>query len=203
MVKQTRDDIINSATRHFADRGFYGASIAEIASDLGVTKQALLHHFGTKEKLYGEVLQGISQHFIAQVIQAATMEGDPAKKVEDVLLALHANAQTARLETQLLMRELLDNKRRAATAQAWYLKPFLDALIAMLKRTKGWADASDAEALAAIYQALGAINYFAISEETLSHMFGAGQMQDVEAAYPGRLRLMIRQIIAAPPERDI
>jgi AcrR family transcriptional regulator len=55
-VRDTRDAFLDAAKRHFAQRGFYGASIAAIAEELGLTKQALIHHFGTKERLYGEVL---------------------------------------------------------------------------------------------------------------------------------------------------
>ena len=57
---KTRDQLLAIAATQFAQKGFYGASIASIADELCLTKQALLHHFGSKEKLYGEVLQSIS-----------------------------------------------------------------------------------------------------------------------------------------------
>ena len=60
MSLSTRDQFIAAAQHLFAEKGFYGASIAAIAEELGLTKQALLHHFGNKEKLYGEVLQRLS-----------------------------------------------------------------------------------------------------------------------------------------------
>lgn len=56
----TRDRMIEEARALFAERGFYGVSIAQIAAELGLTKQALLHHFGTKERLYGLVLEQIA-----------------------------------------------------------------------------------------------------------------------------------------------
>lgn len=52
-----RERFIEAATDVFAERGFYGTSIAAIADALPLTKQALLHHFGSKEKLYAEVLK--------------------------------------------------------------------------------------------------------------------------------------------------
>ena len=55
MAQDTRERLLDQAEPLFAERGFYGVSIAAIASELGLTKQALLHHFGSKEKLYGEV----------------------------------------------------------------------------------------------------------------------------------------------------
>ena len=42
MTSSTRDQFLQAAIKQFADRGFYGTSIASIAADLGLTKQALL-----------------------------------------------------------------------------------------------------------------------------------------------------------------
>ena len=170
---ETRRSILDAARRQFADKGFYGASIASISVEVGITKQALLHHFGTKEKLYGEVLQTISERFISEAIKASGGGADPSARLEKLLLKLDQNSQNAHEDTRLLMRELLDVRRRAESAQTWYLKPFLEALVALLKETPSWRGASDPEALAAIYQILGAINYLAVSDATLGRMFGA------------------------------
>ncbi len=194
-MSDTRQSILTAARRQFAEKGFYGASIASISQDVGITKQALLHHFGAKEKLYGEVLQAISQRFISEVIQASGGAADPGKRLEDLLLRLHENTQTASEDARLLMRELLDVRRRAETAQTWYLKPFLEAMIVLLKQTPAWRDATDTTALAAIYQILGAINYLAVSDATLEQMFGSEKLSDVQTAYPGLLRRHVSHVI--------
>ncbi|MEL6753814.1 MAG: helix-turn-helix domain-containing protein, partial [Pseudomonadota bacterium] len=67
MASDTREQFLDTAEALFAERGFYGVSIAAIADELDLTKQALLHHFGTKEKLYGAVLQRISDEFERQL----------------------------------------------------------------------------------------------------------------------------------------
>lgn len=200
-MTSTRDDIIAAARRQFADKGFYGASIALIAGDLGLTKQALLHHFGSKEKLYGEVLQNISASFVSQAIQASAA-GDPARRFEDLMLSIYRDATRDLDATRLLMRELLDNRRRAESAQTWYLKPFLDALVALLRQNGGWRAAPEGEALAAVYQVLGAINYFAVSDATLGQMFGRSMLEGMQAAYPDRLRKLISAMIASPPATE-
>ena len=194
-MSDTRQSILISARSLFAEKGFYGASIAAIAEDVGITKQALLHHFGAKEKLYGEVLQAISERFISDAIQASGGASDPEKRLADLMLKLHHNAQAAPEETRLLMRELLDVRHRAEKAQTWYLKPFLEALVALLKEAPAWRSASDAEALAAIYQMLGAINYLAVSDATLGRMFGAASLAEVQQAYPDLLRRQMRFLI--------
>ena len=65
MTISTRDQLLATARTLFAERGFYGVSIASIANEHGLTKQALLHHFSSKEKLYGEVLKEIADDFAA------------------------------------------------------------------------------------------------------------------------------------------
>jgi AcrR family transcriptional regulator len=49
--------ILDAAERHFAERGFSGASVREIAADAGLKNQAsLYHHFRNKRALYEAVL---------------------------------------------------------------------------------------------------------------------------------------------------
>ena len=198
MADNARTRFIEAATRQFAEKGFYGASISSIAGELGLSKQAVLHHFGSKEKLYGEVLQQISDRLLSRVIQA-TAGIAPETQLELLLLTLYEDGVAYGQDMQLLMRELLDNKRRSEQASSWYLKPFLSALIALARRAPGWETASDAEALAAVYQLLGAITYFTISQPTLIRMFGKQEYSRLEAAYPSRLRVLIRTTLATPP----
>src|SRR2546426_1687047 len=53
----TRDVILDAAERRFAERGFSGVSMREIAADAGLRNQAsLYHHFRDKRALYEAVL---------------------------------------------------------------------------------------------------------------------------------------------------
>jgi len=52
----TRDAILVSALRAFADRGFDGVGLREIAQGAGVTAMLVSHYFGSKEQLFSEVV---------------------------------------------------------------------------------------------------------------------------------------------------
>lgn len=188
------------AIRRFADAGFDGTSIAAIARELGVTKQALLHHFASKEKLYGQVLNRISDRFLAQLAAEPQAGRSPEEHFEQTMLRLLERALAEEPETMILMRELLDNRPRAETAGTWYLKPFLETLVARLRELPGWQQTSPAEALATVYQLLGAINYFAISGPTLRNMFGDAHHRALCDGFPDSLRRHIRAAISRPPE---
>lgn len=197
MAQDTRERLLDQAEPLFAERGFYGVSIAAIANELGLTKQALLHHFGSKERLYGEVLKRISLRF--EGIEQDPVPADPTERLTAFLLALRTLDNASTNSTRILMRELLDNKRRADTAGTWYLKSFLEQLIAMVQVIPNWQSASDAEALALVYQLLGAINYFGISEPTLTGIFGEAGYKALDAAFPKQLEHLIRSAIARGP----
>jgi len=52
----TRDAILLSALRAFADRGYAGVGLREIAQGAGVTAMLVSHYFGSKEQLFSEVV---------------------------------------------------------------------------------------------------------------------------------------------------
>ncbi len=198
MTQTTRDRLLDVARLQFAERGFDGVSIASIADDLGLSKQALLHHFSSKEKLYGELLAGISRDFEARVESHGAPSGDTDALVA-LFLDLAADSRLHQDQTALLMRELLDNGVRARKAGHWYLKGFLESLSAHVRSLPQWQTADEEHALACVYQILGAINYFAISRETLLAMFGSRPYATMEKAFDSQLAGLIDNVLRTGP----
>lgn len=198
MALDTRARFLDTAEQLFAERGFYGVSIANIAEQLGLTKQALLHHFGNKEKLYGEVLKRISDDYIHDLNTICASINDPSAQLGAYLRHLAHSALDSRQRSQLLLRELLDNKARAKAAGTWYLRPYLNALITMTQAVPKWQSLSDTEALALVYQFLGAITYFAISKPTLTGIFGEETYRHIEADFPDQLDALFAALLERP-----
>jgi len=192
MSDTTRARLLAAAREQFARKGYYGTSIASIADDVKLSKQALLHHFGSKEKLYGEVLSAIAERLTTQALRAQEAGADPIAQLEMVVAGRIGEGAADVLDAQLLMRELLDNEARAPSATQWYLKPYLEALVRLVRTIPGEEDLEEIEALATIYQLLGAANYLAMSGPTLGRMFGAESLEGLTARYPDVLRKLIR-----------
>lgn len=180
----------------FAKRGFYGASISQIAGTLGMTKQTLLHHFQTKEKLYGLVLEQIASELVS--LRPSSEEGtESSERLVDYFCALVADTPEDTERSQLLMRELLDNPSRADRTRKWPLGPFLKDLTEMTRATPGWSNASDARILAVIIQILGSVHYYSVSEPTVRSIFGPDLAGSINAIYEQQLRASIRAILSA------
>jgi AcrR family transcriptional regulator len=56
-AERTRAEILAVATREFADKGYDGARVDEIAAKTSTTKRMLYYYFGGKEQLYIAVLE--------------------------------------------------------------------------------------------------------------------------------------------------
>ncbi len=59
----TRAAILAAAELLFVDKGFAATSMSDIASEAGVTKSLIHHHFGTKEELWQEIKKLRFSHY--------------------------------------------------------------------------------------------------------------------------------------------
>jgi AcrR family transcriptional regulator len=191
-ISDTRSEFLAAAKRLFAERGFYGTSIALIAAELGLTKQALIHHFGTKERLYGEVLAQLADRLTNLVGRAQSADPDPVRQLEELLLNLSRIVLDHPEDTQLLMRELLDNRARARYVHNWYLKDFLNAIVSMAQKATKAKRLTETEALARVYLIIGAINYFTVSEPTLRQMYSKNAFGALKEQFPLEVRRLVR-----------
>ena len=202
MQTDTKHRLLNTSEALFAKRGFYGVSIAAIAREMGFSKQALLHHYPTKEKLYGAVLQRISNDFLEQQLEAEQASRDPLERLKTFYLGLAKPSPENIQRTRLLMRELLDNNARSEHAENWYLRDSLQRSIIMTKSVDTLQNLSDEEALIIVYQMLGAINYFLVSPSTLQAIFGDTMYEEVNQRFTQNLALLIEASINLSSSRS-
>lgn len=180
----------------FARKGFYGASINDVAAAVNVSKQGLLHHFPTKEKLYAEVLQGAADKLMMMVSEAQGVSTDPRVQLQSVAEQMSRVDEESIRVILLLSRELLDNRDRAEKAQQWFLKPFLTGLEAMV--TTGQEQgvfAADVHPLSYIYQLLGAIQYYLMSLPTLQQLYTEKEYKEHQQEHLRLLNLTMERVL--------
>jgi AcrR family transcriptional regulator len=68
---QTKEAILAAARRLFAERGYNGVSVPDIARAVDVTHGALYHHFPTKEALFRAVFADIENELNDAVVASA------------------------------------------------------------------------------------------------------------------------------------
>ncbi len=86
---RTRASVIDAAAPLLYDRGIDGVGVAELCKRLGISKETLYRHFGTKDGLVHAVLEARSDRVITWLTAAAAAAGaDPAARLAAVFQAL-------------------------------------------------------------------------------------------------------------------
>ncbi|GIP47922.1 TetR family transcriptional regulator [Paenibacillus timonensis] len=71
----TREEVIQSATRLFKERGFLSTTIQDIAEDCGISKGSVYKFFPSKEDLFSEVFNQCHNHYFDQVDELTRLPG--------------------------------------------------------------------------------------------------------------------------------
>jgi AcrR family transcriptional regulator len=61
-----RTEILETFTRHVAERGYDRANFSDVAAELGLSKGTIVHHFGTKDRMLAEVQEGYMRARLAE-----------------------------------------------------------------------------------------------------------------------------------------
>jgi AcrR family transcriptional regulator len=78
----TRERLLRAAADVFAERGYDGTRVADIAGAAGVSNGALYAHFGSKAELLVAALRAHGKRHLAEMVTA-----DPGRPVTEALLA--------------------------------------------------------------------------------------------------------------------
>src|SRR6185437_5349250 len=73
---EPQDRILDAAVRVFRRHGFRRSSIEQAAEEAGLTRQALYHHFSSKEALFRAVLERLYEQALAAGAAAAQTAED-------------------------------------------------------------------------------------------------------------------------------
>ena len=79
--KNTKEKILEEALKLFAQSGYMGTSMNEIASRLGVTKAALYKHYSSKQEILDSIVERMNQMDVKRAKEYEMPDGD----MEDVI----------------------------------------------------------------------------------------------------------------------
>jgi AcrR family transcriptional regulator len=102
--KERREQLLDVGRRLFAERGFEGTSVEEIAAKAGVSKPVVYEHFGGKEGLYAVVVDRETQ-FLQGRLTDALSHGEGRELLEKAALALLEYIETSSDGFRILVRD--------------------------------------------------------------------------------------------------
>lgn len=132
-TEQLREQIRGAAIHLFAERGYRGTSIQEVADAVGISKQLLLYHFPSKEALHEAVLGAVAEAWnslLPLLLDALTSE--PAR-FEAILDDLTVLLQQRRDAARVVLLELVNDESSAA-AMDESVRPWMKVAAEFIRR---------------------------------------------------------------------
>ena len=79
--KNTKEKILEEALKLFAQSGYMGTSMNDIASKLGVTKAALYKHYKSKQEILDSIIEKMNELDMERIKQYEMPEGEMSKVI--------------------------------------------------------------------------------------------------------------------------
>jgi AcrR family transcriptional regulator len=106
--KPRKEEILDVATTLFAERGFDGTSMNDVAERVGMRKASLFYHFATKDALYESVLDRLVREVGDGLSAAYSGQGTLVERLEGAADAVSAAISGRPFVARLFLREAMD-----------------------------------------------------------------------------------------------
>ena len=130
-----RTQILTQATRLFAERGYDGTSVQEIADAVGIRKPSLLYHFRSKDELRENVIAEMLAHWNA-VLPGLLLKASTEERFDATMEALTEFFIADPDRARLFLRETLDRPDSMKAMLGQFVRPWVNLLAEQLERAK-------------------------------------------------------------------
>jgi len=189
-AERTKADILAVATTEFADRGYAGARINEIADKTSTTKRMIYYYFGGKEQLYVAVLEQAYSRIRAVEQQLDVEHLDPVEAIRELAGLTFDHHESHPDFIRLVSIENIHHAEHIARSEvlSGLANPALDVLDAILRR--GWAAGvfrTDVDALD-VHQVISGFCVFRTANRyTFGAIFGRDMLDPARREHQRRL----------------
>ena len=161
--RETAERILDAAEQIFAEKGYQGATLRDVASRVGIRTPSLYNHFAGKDSLYAAVLErgiGPVLRALGESGSSGDLSHDPGRLVERMMELLARRPQLPRL----VLHETLSGGRHLTRILQQWLGPTLQQAQRMVETgpaARRWEAEQLPNLVLAMYHIV--VGYFAIA----------------------------------------
>jgi AcrR family transcriptional regulator len=158
----TRDRILDTAEALFAERGFAGTAVRDIASAVGLTAASLYNHFAGKEALYAAVLER-GMRPLVEVLEDLGRQEHGRDALDATLGRAMEHLASRPNVARLIYHEALTGAAHLVPLTRAWIQPILARALGEMKREIGspWAEEEHRRVVAMWVQLIA--GYFAVA----------------------------------------
>ncbi len=134
VTERTADMILESAAEIFAEKGYDGARVDELARAAGVNKATLYYQIGDKEALYHTVLEQVFRRTADELETALQGTDEPEEQIRRFITVFAEATGNSRYMSPILLREIASGGRNLPDAAVTQMGRVLGALSGSLER---------------------------------------------------------------------
>ncbi|WNG22905.1 TetR/AcrR family transcriptional regulator [Cystobacter fuscus] len=130
-----RERIRREATHLIASRGFGAISVNDVALAVGISKQALLYHYPSREALHAAVLDSLIEHSNRHLLLLLGAFTDKsAERLERVMEQLREFFDTEQDAARVFLREVLDADSPHMSVLMQGMEPWIRIAVDVLRQ---------------------------------------------------------------------
>ena len=205
-TNKVRALILSTAAKHFAEKGFSGARVDEIAADAGVNKATLYYQVGKKEALYDAVFSHAFRACFEIVKQAVEQQDPPTDKLRTYVTCLgNVMAHDYPHMANLIMREVASGGTHLSHEALGYMAAIRSILGDILALGQQQGLFREANVFMVHMMVVGSLN-FIVAGEGIRHKFMQAQLDNcydmeklvIEDATEDIANMLIHSLLKCP-----
>ena len=204
MMKEEHDEkkgetvtrILDAAKDVFAEKGFAGARVDEIARRAGVNKAALYYHIGDKKALYADAFHNVIGTAAQRLIEGIKGAKSPEEKIKTYLKTLANTFDENPQVPRMLMREMASGGQNLPEIFFQDLFSIFRTLSGIIEEGKSKGVFIDSPPLLVHFMAIGAtVIYKTIAPILLAAQQVPEELKDLNKNVSGKIAEEIEKLI--------
>jgi TetR/AcrR family transcriptional regulator len=166
--KETRNAIMRAAERVFAERGYAGARMDDVASDVGIKRASMVYYFRDKRSLYLALLEDLFGELLQRHRAVLTGPGTARERLLGCLSVWTSAVAERPGLVRIIMWESARVRRATAAPLAQGLAPILSTIADAIEAGQRDGSFRPVDAMRFLMEVLGATAFLTLGMNVLT-----------------------------------